>query len=70
MIYLGLKDEDKIKKITEYTKKNNIQHIIVFSGEIGGQASNSKIKEPSADFHLDIKAIADALDMQPLPYTY
>lgn len=30
MIYLGLKDEDKIKKITEYTKKNNIQHIIVF----------------------------------------
>lgn len=51
MIYLGFKDEDKIKKITEYTKKNNIQHIIIFSGEIGGQASNSKIKEPSADFH-------------------
>lgn len=70
MIYLGLKDEEKIEKITEYARENGIKHIVIFSGEIGGQVTNSKIKKPSADFHLDIKAIADVLDMQPLPYTY
>lgn len=70
MIYLGLNDETKIEKITAYAKANNIQHIIIFSGEIGGQITKNKTVEPSHSFHLDIKAIAAALEMQPLPYTY
>lgn len=45
MIYLGLKDEEKIAKITEYARENGIQHIVIFSGEIGGQVTNSKIKK-------------------------
>lgn len=70
MIYLGLKDEEKIKIIEKYARDNDIQHIVILSGEIGGQVTNKKITEPSATFHLNINQIAEDLGMTELPYTY
>ena len=43
MIYLGLKDRQKEGKIVEYVKAYKIKHIIIFSGEMGGQITNKKL---------------------------
>ena len=57
MIYLGLRNTEKQKIIIDYIRQNDIRHVVIFSGEIGGQIGKKSVRAPSRAFHLDIEEI-------------
>lgn len=70
MIYLGLRNTEKQDIVADYIKSHNIQHVIIFSGEIGGQIGKKTVREPSRAFHLDMRKIAGNTGLEVLPYQY
>ena len=46
MIYLGLRNTEKQKIIIDYIRQNDIRHVVIFSGEIGGQIGKKSVRAP------------------------
>ena len=70
MIYLGLRNTEKQKIIIDYIRQNDIRHVVIFSGEIGGQIGKKSVRAPSRAFHLDIEEIGRNTELEVIPYQY
>ena len=70
MIYLGLRNTEKQKIVIDYIRQNDIRHVVIFSGEIGGQIGKKSVRAPSRAFHLDIEEIGRNTELEVIPYQY
>ena len=70
MIYIGMNNKEKEKIISEYVNKNDISHVIIFSGEIGGQVTKKSVREPRMSFSLDCSSIAAGINATEIQYRY